>query len=55
MERPRSLEHQSASAVDCLLGNKKSGLSHLNSGTNGARLALHTGHCGLKESRVRDF
>ena len=32
MDRPRSLEQQSASATDYLLGNKNE-LSHLNDGT----------------------
>ena len=50
MEHLWSLEQQSASAADCLLGNK-SELSHC----NGARLALRAVHYGPKESRVRNF
>ena len=40
MEHLRSLEQQSASAADCLLGNKNE-LSHLNDGTATVRVS----HC----------
>ena len=40
MERPRSLEQQLASAVDCLLGIK-SALSQLNDGTATVRVSQH--------------
>ena len=39
---------------ELLLGNK-SELSHNNDGSNGEGLALHTVHCGLKESKARNF
>ena len=41
MERPRSLEQQSASAAEYLLGNK-SELSHLNDGTASVRVSHYT-------------
>ena len=41
MEHPRSLEQQSVSAVDCLLG-KKSELSHLNDGTATVHVSHYT-------------
>ena len=51
----RSLEQQSASAADCLLGNK-SELSQLNDGTATVRVSDYTTvHYGLNESRVRNF
>ena len=55
MEHLRSLEQQSASAPNCLLGNK-SELSQLNDGTATVRVSHYTTvHCGLNESRVRNF
>ena len=55
MEHLRSLEQQSASAADCLLGNK-SELSHLNDGTATVRVSHYTTvHYGLNESKVRNF
>ena len=41
VERRRSLEQQSASAADCLLGNK-SELGHLNDGTTTVRVSHYT-------------
>ena len=55
MEQLRSLEQQSASAADCLFGNK-SDLSELNDGTATVRVTHYTTvHYGLNESRVRNF
>ena len=54
MEHLRRLEQKSASAADCLLGNK-SELSHLNDGTAAVRVSHYT-ECiaAWKESRVRN-
>ena len=49
-----SLEQQSASAADCLLG-KKSEYSHLNDGTAAVRVSHYTVHYDPKESRARNF
>ena len=58
VERPRSLEQQSASICDGLpaWGGKKSGLSQLNDGTATVRVSHYTtAHYGLNNSRVRNF
>ena len=55
MEHLRSLEQQSASAADCLLGNK-SEWSQLNDGTATVRVLHYTRvHYGVNESRVCNF
>ena len=56
MEHLRSLEQQSASAADCLLGNK-SELSQLKDSTTATVRVSHytTVHYDLNESRVRNF